>query len=80
VQADEREWAVVLRTNHLIRDGALRALKGLKASILSFMAWTASGECPCQSVHSPVTRSGSRERYDFVGLPGYFCPSDWGHP
>ena len=30
------------------------------------------GECPCQSVTSPVTRNGSRERYDFVGLPGYF--------
>ena len=36
------------------------------------MALSASGECPCQSVTSPVTRSGSRERYDFVGLPGYF--------
>ena len=36
------------------------------------MALISSGECPCQSVTSPVTRSGSRERYDFVGLPGYF--------
>ena len=32
------------------------------------MASSASGECPCQSVTSAVTRSGSRERYDFVGL------------
>jgi len=36
------------------------------------MALSSSGECPFQSVTSPVTRSGSRVRYDFVGLPGYF--------
>lgn len=27
---------------------------------------------PCHSVTSPVTRSGARERYDFVGFPGGF--------
>jgi hypothetical protein len=36
------------------------------------MAFNASGECPCHSVISPMTRSGSRERYDFVGLPRNF--------
>src|SRR5258708_31402043 len=43
-----------------------------KQSLWSFMALSASGECPCQSVTSPATRRGSRERYDFVGLHGYF--------
>src|SRR5215471_16136909 len=44
----------------------------LSCSRWSFMALSCSGECPFQSVTSPVTRSGSRERYDFVGLPGNF--------
>jgi hypothetical protein len=30
------------------------------------------GVPPCQFVTSPATRSGCLERYDFVGLPGYF--------
>jgi hypothetical protein len=38
----------------------------------SFMALSCSGECLYQSVISPMTRSGSRERYDFFGLPGNF--------
>src|SRR5262245_28183248 len=41
----------------------------LSRSRPSFMAWSLSGECPCQSAISPVTRRGARERYDFVGLP-----------
>ena len=43
----------------------------LSRARLSFMALSTSGGCPCQSVTSPATRTGSRERYDFVGLPGY---------
>jgi hypothetical protein len=46
--------------------------KSLKLLKEVFMALSASGECPCQSVISPVTRSGSRDRYDFVGLPRNF--------
>src|SRR5207248_11559681 len=38
----------------------------------SFMALSASGEWLFQLVISPVTRSGSRERNDFVGLPRNF--------
>lgn len=36
------------------------------------MALSASRECPCQSVISPVTRSGSRDGRAFVGLPRNF--------
>ena len=44
----------------------------LSRSSPSFMALSASGECPCQFVTSPTTRRGSRERNDFVGLPRNF--------
>lgn len=44
---------------------------GSSPSILSFMSLTCSGECRCQSVHSPLTRRSSCERYDSVG----FTPS-----
>ena len=36
------------------------------------MAFSCSGECPCQFLISPVTRNGARDRYDLVGLPGNF--------
>ena len=36
-----------------------------------YIALSSGGEWPCQAVTSPVTCSGSRERYEFVGLPGY---------
>ena len=36
------------------------------------MALSTSGGCPSQSSRSLVTRSGSRVRYDVVGLPGDF--------
>src|SRR3954454_10568469 len=38
----------------------------------SCLALSPAGGCPCQSTTSPMTRSGSRERYDLVGLPGNF--------
>jgi hypothetical protein len=36
------------------------------------MACSFSGECPTQSTTSPTTRTGSRVRYECVGLPGSF--------
>src|SRR4029077_9965272 len=36
------------------------------------MALSSSAECPCQFPTSPMTRTGSLERYESVGLPGYF--------
>src|SRR5215475_5944421 len=44
----------------------------LSRSRPSFMALSASGECPCQFVTSPIIRRGSRERNDFIGLPRNF--------
>src|ERR1017187_10193788 len=37
---------------------------------LSLICCNRSGECPFQCVTSAITRSGSRERYESVGLPG----------
>jgi hypothetical protein len=42
------------------------------------MASSCSGACPVQLVISPLTRSGSRVRYDFVGLPGNFLSVRFG--
>src|SRR5437588_11074401 len=44
----------------------------------SFIAWISSGECPCQPRNSLTTRSGSRERYYLVGLPGNFLSVTFG--
>jgi hypothetical protein len=40
--------------------------------ILPLMALTSSGGCRCQFAHSPVTRRGSRERYDSVRFTPFF--------
>ncbi len=36
----------------------------------SFIAVSTSGACPCHATTSPMIRTASRERYDFVRLPG----------
>src|ERR1700756_42724 len=55
-----------------IRRKAAQSSMGSRPAMASFIAWISSGECPCQSKYSATTRSGSRERYDLVGLPGNF--------
>ena len=44
----------------------------------SFICCSRSGECPCHIVTSAMTRTGSRERYESVGLPGNFLSVRFG--
>src|SRR5262245_12233830 len=43
-----------------------------RPAMWSFIILSCSGACPVQSMTSPMTRSASMVRYDFVALPGNF--------
>ena len=47
-------------------------------AIFSFICRSRSGGFPCHIVTSAMTRTGSRERYESVGLPGNFLSVRFG--
>src|SRR5690606_26080445 len=68
--ADDEFVAATHRDASLVQSSMASTPRSARRAKPSFIARTCSALCPTQSVISPITRNGDRERNDFVGFPG----------